>query len=387
MSRRRIDQAPSNPFAAGRDGNFPSFDDAIVVADQSSSICSHSSSMNLSIGARASLQEHLRHVAKYGLDESQVAEPEAPTNPLDQQWEQLVEAASAHNLSNSTASSEIILSSMEAGEESVEVMTDLSVDYFNSSRALLLRTPEKNATRVQSVTLRGGDAFEDASVFSSPHHRSMDDSFRFRDLPHPDCSFADLSAVNTSRLSTLDVSHISADVSEHSPRRPVWQRSSSTPRRRSPSSSHYKENDVNLEGLALSPISSRGGGGGRSLPKGASTRPLDLSLATYFGNLESSAIVEEEDVGSLTSAAHLTDVVYDKSQQSDVSTLRDPSSSAKNTTSSSSTLDRRRYRTVVPVRVFLSDPKDFPESYDSFSAPLPRTTLPVNRSAQSDPLH
>ena len=79
---------------------------------------------------------------------------------------------------------------------------------------------------------------------------------------------------------------------------------------------------------------------------------------------------------------------------SDISTLQNSSSEHNHSRSSSSISeinrsmgippgDRRRFRTVVPSRVFWTDPVDeFPEQYDSFLAPSPRMADSA-RSVQS----
>jgi len=116
------------------------------------------------------------------------------------------------------------------------------------------------------------------------------------------------------------------------------------------------------------------------------------------------------------SKARLTEVICDgEIHDSDISTIQNQSSSAKNTSSSSNDVSATpnvhdiiknvpsmsclpllpvnyRYRTVVPARVFMNDPSEYPELYDSFhSAPLPRLTPLVssdsvnNRSCQSEP--
>jgi hypothetical protein len=245
-ARRRRPQA-SNPFA-GRD-NFPSWEEVLgesecerpqpsaspPPADLDVSYFSQASSMNMSIGARAALNEHLRHVQKYGLDVSTSQADDhnnaKATNPLDAEWDRLVESRdSPHNSSSNNISSleDTILhesSTIEEGHESIEVMTNVSIDYFNSSCVNLLRTPTKNRLqRFNAVSTRGGETsfnqssllddddddddesdagqsatmlrmFQQASVGLSP-----------RKLTPPDQSLTSFSAV--------DISHISADGSE-----------------------------------------------------------------------------------------------------------------------------------------------------------------------------
>ena len=61
----------NNPFSERQRDNFPSLDAAFLKnhSIEIESTCSQGSSfLNISIGARAALTEHLRHVAKYGID-------------------------------------------------------------------------------------------------------------------------------------------------------------------------------------------------------------------------------------------------------------------------------------------------------------------------------
>ena len=204
-----------NPFRARtsrqRDENFPPFEEAIArtggtprtqedeARDSRSSSaallnqsgCS-SSDANLSISARAALNEHNRHVARYGLDDeddedetqqsarasagqprNDKAEGEdtstlpapAPENALDAEWDRLNSSHAMINVSHAPSSistnddsihsspdgrycDRVVASHSLSGEEAIEVMTDLLSlsgvsDYFNTSRALeQLRTPE-----------------------------------------------------------------------------------------------------------------------------------------------------------------------------------------------------------------------------------------------------
>jgi hypothetical protein len=234
-ARRRRPQA-SNPFA-GRD-NFPSWEEVLgeteceqptpspspspPPADLDISFFSQASSLNMSIGARAALNEHLRHVQKYGLDTStlQIDAQQHATNPLDEEWDRLVESRdSPHNVNNSSSLEDTILhesATSEVGHESIEVMTNVSIDYFNSSRVNLLRTPTKNRSRrFNAVSTRGGETSYNQSSLLDDDDDDESDSGESatmlrmlagvglspRKLTPPDQSFASFSALDISRIS------------------------------------------------------------------------------------------------------------------------------------------------------------------------------------------
>lgn len=465
-----------NPFL-GRD-NFPAFEEVFqtTMSEQSQSFgsSSQSSSVNLSIGARAALDEHLRHVAKFGLDNSNdddidnpkrqhptissspttTSVPPPQRHPLDEQWEKLVRTTSEtssslfpNNSSTGPADSSSTCINDNEAAAAMEITTDVSssFDFFNSSRVNLLRTPEKlHSLRIEAVFRRGDnddDDDDDDSVTSSSRRFLFPTS-----TAAPDTSFASslLSAVdtaNSSRISgCLDISRISSnapddrssdgmrrsspDVSllasnpenRHPERRDptmmqAWHpppmsgsilpppHGTTLPNKRFPPSStssppprnhnfdasllYEKENDPDivhhLDTLGLSPIS--------SLRAGAAVRrenPMDDKVQDDDQGAESgtSFVVQEEflplgqishdEASNKSSPLRLSEVLYDRTHDSDISTLPNQSSPTKNTSSSSSgslLVDRRQFRTVVPARVFLKDPKDFPEHYDSFSAP------------------
>jgi len=204
-----------NPFRARtsqqRDENFPPFEEAFARTGGTTRAQEHheprdsrsssaallnqsgcnSSDANLSISARAALNEHNRHVARYGLDDDEdetqqsarasagqprndKAEGEedtsnlpapAPENALDAEWDRLNSSHAMINVSHAPSSistnddsihsspdgrycDRVVASHSLSGEEAIEVMTDLLSlsgvsDYFNTSRALeQLRTPE-----------------------------------------------------------------------------------------------------------------------------------------------------------------------------------------------------------------------------------------------------
>ena len=246
-----------DPFE-GRD-NFPMFDEALSSAkkDRSSdnnnvdqSMCSTASSAALSIGARAALNEHMRHVAKYGLDDSQYGarmmmeenfSPQRRQNPLDEAWEKLVDTSNNNHILHSSSSSHanensflsladlrLAPTTQAGGEgEGIEVMAaaDQSSDYFNTSKVMLLQTPERNRSRqIRAVTSRQDGSEEDSfgsdnddsppmmhlfqqHVMAQQSAPAADLSSHFSEVgggggtPGRDHSFVSLSAVDLSRIS------------------------------------------------------------------------------------------------------------------------------------------------------------------------------------------
>jgi hypothetical protein len=104
------------------------------------------------------------------------------------------------------------------------------------------------------------------------------------------------------------------------------------------------------------------------------------------------------------SAGRVSAVEYNRTHDSEISTLNSSSAGRKKGVGGSSSIhfspgspldprDRRHYRTVVPSRVFMNATDDIPEQYDSFlSAPTPRTQplldsfdAAFHRSGYSDP--
>ena len=183
---------------------------------------SHASSLNLSMGARAALNQHLRHVARFGIDGNgdnsrsnsplhgtqQQQQITPPRNPLDAQWERLLEettnVSQPSSSSTSTGSSAHIdgLEQMDTmvtvssgdleGSEAIEVSpvaalpaatitprfqlefnipsrseeqedtqsrsSKSTASFFNSCRVLQLYTPERNRSGIlPAVTLRNTD--------------------------------------------------------------------------------------------------------------------------------------------------------------------------------------------------------------------------------------
>ena len=223
---------PRNPFFGRERDNFPDFDIALKpgspcvglgssteeeeeeddLVDQSVfSEGGTSSILNMSIGARAALNEHLRHVAKYGIDGEKAhegsgvdedhrefpdhGEEEDDQSPggatdalLDQHWENLLDISSHLNSSGEAGSivgasgrfleashlqrhEEDILynaSLEDYGADSIEVMTDISNDFFNSSRVNLLTTPERNQYQRGSMVVTRDDEPVETLPFQTP---------------------------------------------------------------------------------------------------------------------------------------------------------------------------------------------------------------------------
>lgn len=175
---------PMNPFSRRDRDNFPTIDEFLAQHDDSfermiepsstspSDDGIESSIFNMSIGARAALSEHMRQIAKHGID-GESSSPEAPNTILDLEWERYHDAKgpSVHDCSReSNTSFDIHASPPSFLEPSIEVMTDVSHDYFTSARVKQLATPERNRGRTHYVSTRKGglyDEDEDASDLSS----------------------------------------------------------------------------------------------------------------------------------------------------------------------------------------------------------------------------
>ena len=217
-SSRRIRKR--NPFSERRRDNFPDINDVFksamttssefvgneiydndksdFVEDDEEECCRFSdidgsSVLNMSIGARAAMTEHARFVAKYGIDgeiNQEVIRNDVNSSRdeiysdvdsnilLERQWEKLLDlsqAASSTGGSGSggipsppnSATASIYLDSSSTKEKrseqssSIEVMTDVSCDYFNSSRVKLLFTPDRNKNRrTEMIITRNGDGVE-----------------------------------------------------------------------------------------------------------------------------------------------------------------------------------------------------------------------------------
>ena len=274
MSEEERPRRQGDPFRGRL--NFPGFDEAMEGGERSGSntntppnealdqsVLSNASTnyTSLSIGARAALNEHMRHVAKYGLDDSHHSDrmeaaaeeegtPPQKRDPRDEAWDRLLETSpnishisasntSVHSIGDTFRFERVIHQSSEAGEEAVEVMADQSSDYFNTSRVMELQTPERNLSRkIVAVTTRQ-DASAGSFGSSSPDVSDDDDasptmmslfhqaSKMQARAPETHASFPDESAVEGNNdhsfsgsnehsfsLSGVDLSRISADGSD-----------------------------------------------------------------------------------------------------------------------------------------------------------------------------
>jgi hypothetical protein len=167
-----------NPFAHNEQ-SYPGLDHAFktlpsstspLSPDRSSSVISaHPSDLNMSIGARAAITEHTRHIARYGLDgESPTLTPSSSPNQSDaysnnhqqqrqehqhqehhhsDEWDRLMDGTS---MSHASFSSTFIFENSK--NQTLNITCDQSSDFFNSSRVALLATPEKNKAKVDEAS-------------------------------------------------------------------------------------------------------------------------------------------------------------------------------------------------------------------------------------------
>jgi hypothetical protein len=203
-----------NPFHERQRNNFPDLDDAFkttsgFVDDDTDEIVdnefvdnysdiegSSTSILNMSIGARAALNDHARHVARFGIDGENNLEEEGGRKSiddendgsdsdeiytggdnnnlfLDKQWDNFLDTSRVNSSAGgpnlmTNSNIDIRYSAERSGyhDESIEVMTDVSHDYFNSSRVNLLITPERNRNRrVDMTTTRNGEDVDDVPPF------------------------------------------------------------------------------------------------------------------------------------------------------------------------------------------------------------------------------
>lgn len=171
-----LQELRKNPFSSRN--AYPSLDQAFHTSptcpktssnsfspDRSSSIVAPSE-LDLSIGARADLYEHHRHIMKYGLEEEdhdgQKYQEECISITVDD-WEQIMDG----NLSHASYSSTFIMESTPMsflkgasygnrhhvdGNSDADADTTSHSDYFNSSKVFKLNTPEKNRSKVDEAS-------------------------------------------------------------------------------------------------------------------------------------------------------------------------------------------------------------------------------------------
>jgi hypothetical protein len=211
-----------NPFSERQRNNFPDINDIFKSATASSanigdngfhdhqgntfdddeegccqfSDIEGSSVLNMSIGARAALNEHARYVEKFGIDGEKNVETESNDYDnsnsndgrnsetctkvlLDDQWERILDLSRVASSFGGSVSEGIpsppnsttinlhfdncnTVKSRYEESSSSEVMTDVSQDFFNSSRVNLLITPERNKNRrTEMVMTRGTVGVDD----------------------------------------------------------------------------------------------------------------------------------------------------------------------------------------------------------------------------------
>jgi hypothetical protein len=386
-----------NPFSEANRNSFPSIDNVFRTGNDCKSVCSQgsfhgSSFLNLSIGAFAALGDHMRHVAKYGIDgeeEHDDAEAEDTEeslkelrNPLDKKWDYLLD----HSNVNVDGSFAVI--NENAGVDISFAATDTSNDFFNTSRVKDLATPDRNKDVSGVVMARGEEyAFDEEESFDapSPSHLAPPEvvqeqhteeafprSFSFNSLNNVDISrisnadcpdysfqedpedafnFLDIaspgSRIHDSSFSSTPRRH-PPPSQDNTPKLPSFFSSTdrrSLPPRRFSRSTHDKENSMNRSfehssgrTKKPSPLSALG-----SLPRGF--------LRALGARGEKNTKVQAPSPIPHSKTTPPSPV--------DISATNEPSLSG-----------RRKYRTVVPRRVFLDSPSDYPEEQDSFSAIL-----------------
>lgn len=481
-----------NPFSGLDRDSFPGIDRALTLDDDDDnddkiqpnsqeqghaerispdhSVCSHSSFLNMSIGARAALNEHLRHVALHGIDggaHQQTYSLDTSESferlPQDEVWDHLLDG----NISVTTNSSPSLFDLLqpvvyisENGDEEIEIaFTDVSTggsnsDYFNSSRIWQLVTPERNKQIKRTISTRRGDEQYEESDSGSQTSGMMylyNVALGMHEQPsvdhHNNSSFLSL-GVDLSRISNSDISDVRsspADDSFHQQRDMFSDdilpyTNSLTPSRRisprrlqsSPSRrSHFspttepnlysqsintvrehggKENCFNLPAdIGLSPIAAQAGSIAGKLgrpsrrhhpcdafpsfspsasPNGLGDRVQNLRMGEPSPISQTNSGFDTRNFPVTVSENCMLDMDDRKDSSNSTSTRtidlkpRDPSrkyasslssisvatSVPKPQSSSGSSEERRQYRTVVPPRVFMDEPGDFPFQDDSFSS-------------------
>ena len=439
-----------NPFIRREDrDNFPSLESALTNTQQENeadhSMCSRESSMfNMSIGARAALTEHMRKVAKYGID----GEQQIPTNDvsmgrnvLDEQWDMIMDGdASQVNLSTGSSSSAVlshhprldVLLLDQEGQEGIEVMTDITNDFFNSSRVMMLATPERNKGPINMVLTRGGTHEETSSEGTESETSSFPNAapdFKLaasQDSTGKNSSFISLSAADISRISSYASEYVRSpspflerhlniedetfaqgmDVvtpsnCQEAATPPTWPNdflpnspsilgapNKATPapydiRRDRTPKSHNPVKMVPSMGYSptVSPLATRtiispaaGLAGFQANHLLKDYRKCGFPDVSAFESMPNDLLqaIDNERSGapSPISQINLSEIGSESNTGSELSSASRNSKRLKgdHSSTSSSLSDRRRYRTVVPSRVFMASPEDFPDEQDSFCA-------------------
>lgn len=445
--RRRPRQVVRHPFQELDRNNFPSLDPVLKslhdeTAADSRSVCSsqNTSLMDMSIGARGSMTEHLRQIAKFGLDVSAPDEEQQELNPSDEEWNQLLDGSQANGIDDSFANTGLNLT-IQDEVDSIEVIADVS-DFFNSSRIYQLSTPEKNKNVIPAVTTRSIDAspFEEFESGSATESEGFAMMHMFKAALNLNVSavVADDRESSFVSFSGVDVSRISGGLNDSfgDPRRSPDQSvdfshpfyvatpsrtgrtdfSFSTPGRSehnqllpslrmSPTSSLFVTSPAkpsshsghNFNGSCLSQTAATAGRlAGQVLQRDIVKSPdlfpdmSDEGCGVTLGDMDDLHRASPIPITNLlefqvNSLLHLDDSVLseDKKCQSSNTTKENGSVGSRLYKAGNSgsvkphhtPLDVRRFRTVVPHRVFIDEPSDFPEQADdSFSIPSKNTS-------------
>ena len=437
------------------------------------SVCSSQnvSLMDMSIGARASMTEHLRHIAKFGFDNSpdlqimdqQNQQQQQQQHLIDDEWNQLLDGISWTGADDSFNNMAPILTFHDDGYDSIEVTADVSSDFFNSSRIYQLSTPEKNKNRTLAVTTRSRDVSQYVESDSGSAHDSEESTMMhmFKAAMNlnvsevvaddRETSFVSFSGVDVSRISGVNESFIDA---RRSPDRsgdffhPFGMSTPSGPGRRdvsfsTPGSSDHQQLPTmtllspaslfhssprkskfhqrvghcdQINTLLLSPIAAKAGyiAGKmlRGLPEESVFKSTDRfpELSSDGGTIALEGLgiddLQNQTPNQISNVSEIDIQIHsfarlDDSEMSDGDDVC--SSSHKNDSgvrvgyqagsfSSNSVkphhspVDRRRFRTVVPHRVFIDEPSDFPEQADdSFSIPSSNTGTTTGMDDSSAP--
>jgi hypothetical protein len=448
--RRRPRQGARHPFPELDRNNFPGLDPVLKSLHDETpaanrSVCSshNASLMDMSIGARASMTEHLRHIAKFGLDGGAPDEQQQQLHPSDEEWNQLLdgsEASWANGIDDSFAN---MASNLIVQDEldSIEVIADVSIDFFNSSRIYQLSTPEKNKNVIRAVTTRSTDAspFEESESGSANESEGSAMMHMFKAALNLNVSavVADDRESSFVSFSGVDVSRISGGLNDSfgDPRRSPDQSvdcfhpfdvatpsrtgrrdfSFSTPGRSehnqllpslrmSPPSSLFAASPAkpsshsgdNVNGWCLSPIAATAGRlAGKALRRDVVKSPdqfpdmSDEGGGVILGDMDDLQGASPIPITNLSgfqinSLLHLDDSILSEDKLCQSRNTKDSgggSSRGYRAGNSGSVkphhtpLDRRLFRTVVPHRVFMDEPSDFPEQADdSFSIPSKNTS-------------
>ncbi|CAJ1905274.1 unnamed protein product [Cylindrotheca closterium] len=409
-------QRSSNPFSESCRNNFPSLENAFVLptkgssgggggssSDDFQSVCSQGSSfLNMSIGAMAALADHMRHVAKYGIDGEKTSElttsddtenNEADTsrNLSDEKWNYLMD----HSNVNTDGSFAAIFENA-TGVDISFAATDTSCDYFNTSRVKDLATPER-ARDIQGIV----STREDEYYFGEEDEEDDDDEEGNRSSPfdqgqEEDCieglsrtlSFESLNNVNISYISNAGSEFLRRNNPEDSFQEPEdafnFLNIASPGSRFHDSSFSSSPKKKPLASRDTTPnfpsFSSRSNQKRYLPPRRPQYSTWDKENATVnrsFGKKNNKIVTKANSPPKPLEKNRPRDFVKvisgggdDEDDPSPIS-LAQTTPSPENEKLESLLTGRRKYRTVVPRRVFLDSPQEFPEEQDSFSAFLP----------------